>query len=260
MKTVTSRDGTPIAFDQSGHGPVLILVTGALTKRVDWTSLAAYLSLHFSVLSYDRRGRGESGDKTAYAIEREIEDLDTLIAEVGGPAFVFGHSSGGALALEATAMLGSKIAKLAIYEVPYNSEDEAKKRWIEYRQQLTDLLAANRRGDAVKLFMRLVGMPADQIEAAQQTPMWLALEMISPTLAYDAAVLGSDGSIPIERAMHIHIPTLVMSGGASYSFMDDTARALSNALPQAQYRKLEGQNHAPANDVLALALKEFFLD
>ena len=112
MRTVISKDGTPIAFDQSGQGPALILVTGALTTRADWSPLAASLAPHFSVFAYDRRGRGESGDTAPYAVEREVEDLDALITEAGGSAFVFGHSSGAALALEAAVQFGEKVKKL----------------------------------------------------------------------------------------------------------------------------------------------------
>ncbi len=261
MRTVISKDGTPIAFDQSGQGPALILVAGALTTRAAWPSLAAArLAPHFSVFAYDRRGRGESGDRAPYAVEREVEDLDALITEAGGSAFVFGHSSGAALALEAAVSLGEKVKKLAMYEAPYNDESKAKLAWREYIQQLTELLAVDRRGDAVALFMELVGTPTDQIEAMRQAPTWLMFETIAPTLAYDhSAILGKDGSVPIERATHVLVPALVMNGGASYPFMYDTARALSKAMPYAQLRTLEGQDHGPADDVLAPALKEFFL-
>ncbi len=143
MNQVISKDGTAIAFDQSGHGPAVILVTGALTTRADWAHLAACLAPHFSVFAYDRRGRGDSGDTAPYAVEREVEDLDALITEAGGSAFVFGHSSGAALALEAAVQLGEKIKKLAMYEAPYNDEWEAKLAWRAYIQHLTELLAAN---------------------------------------------------------------------------------------------------------------------
>ena len=259
MKKVYSKDGTPIAFDQLGQGPALILVAGALNTHADWTSKAACLAPHFSVFNYDRRGRGESGDTAPYAVEREIEDLDALITEAGGPAFVFGHSSGAALALEAAASLGEKVEKLAIYEAPYNDESEAKLAWRTYIQQLTELLAANRRGDAVALFMQYVGTPAEQIEAMRQAPMWPPLEAIAPTLAYDhTAILGKDNAVPTERAAHVLVPTLVMNGGASYPFMYETARTLSKAIPHARLRTLEGQGHGPADDVLASALNEFF--
>jgi pimeloyl-ACP methyl ester carboxylesterase len=260
MKTLISKDGTPIAFDQSGQGPALILVTGALTTRTDWTSLAAHLAPHFSVFSYDRRGRGESGDTAPYAVEREIEDLEALITEAGGSAFVYSHSSGGALALEAAVQAGERIKKLAIYEVPYNDDSEAKLAWRAYTQQLTELLAANRRGDALALFMKLVGMPAEAIEGTRHSPAWAKLEEIAPTLAYDhTAIMGKDAAVPIERAARVHVPTLIMNGGASFPFMYETALTLSKAIPHAQLRTLEGQDHGPAPEVLAAALKEFFL-
>src|SRR5260370_19976488 len=207
MKKVISKDGTPIAFDQSGRGPALILVAGALNTRAS-SSLAARLAPHFSVFAYDRRGRGESGDTMPYAVEREIEDIDALITEAGGSAFLFGHSSGGALALEAALQLGDeKVKKLAIYEVPYNDDPEFQRAWRAYIQQLTELLAANRRGDAVALFMQYVGMPAEQIEGLRHSPAWSSLEAIAPTLAYDhTAILGEDASVPIERAVQLRVP------------------------------------------------------
>jgi pimeloyl-ACP methyl ester carboxylesterase len=259
MRIVFSKEGTPIAFDQSGQGPALILVAGALTTRADWSSLAARLAPHFSVFAYDRRGRGESGDTAPYAVEREVEDIQALITEAGGSAFVFGHSSGAALALEAAVSLGEKVKKLAMYEAPYNDESEAKPAWRAYIHHLTEALAANRRGDAVALFMQYVGMPAEQIEAMRQAPSWPLLEAIAPTLAYDhTALLGQDRSVPIERAALVRVPTLIMNGGMSYPFMYETARALSQAMPHAQLRTLEGQDHGPADDVLAPVLVEFF--
>ena len=259
MNQVVSKDGTVIAFDLSGKGPAVILVTGALTTRADWSHLAACLAPHFSVFAYDRRGRGESGDTAPYAVEREVEDLDALLTEAGGSAFVFGHSSGAALALEAAAQLGEKVTKLAMYEAPYNDESEAKLAWRAYIQHLTEALAADRRGDAVALFMELVGTPADQIEAMRHAPTWPMFEAIAPTLAYDhSAILGEDASVPTERAAIVTAPTLVMNGGASYAFMTDTAQALGKAIPNAQVRTLEGQTHDVDLNVLARVLMKFF--
>jgi pimeloyl-ACP methyl ester carboxylesterase len=262
MRTVISKDGTPIAFDQLGQGPALILVAGALCARLSWSGpeLAKLLAPHFTVYNYDRRGRGDSGDTRPYAVTREVEDIEVLIDEAGGSAYLYGHSSGGALALEAALRLGEKVKKLAIYEVPYNDDREAQRAWRAYIQQLTELLAANRRGDAVALFMKYVGTPAEQIEGMRHTPAWPQLEAIAPTLAYDhAAILGEDVSVPIERAAQVRVPTLVMNGGASFPFMYETARTLGQAMPHAQLRTLEGQSHGPADDVLAPALQEFFL-
>lgn len=260
MRTVMSRDGTPIAFDQSGQGPALILVAGAFTTRAAWPPLAALLAPDFSVFAYDRRGRGESGDTAPYAVEREIEDIDALINEAGGSAFVYGHSSGASLGLEAALQLGEKIKKLAMYEAPYNDAPEARRAWRTYIQQLTEALAAGRRGDAAALFMRYVGAPAEQIEAMRHSPAWPQLEAIAPTLAYDhTAIMGEEAAVPIERAARVRVPVLVMNGDASFPFMYETARTLSQVMPHAQLRTLEGQDHAPAADVLAPVLKEFFL-
>jgi pimeloyl-ACP methyl ester carboxylesterase len=260
VKTVNSKDDTPIAFDQSGQGPALILVTGAFTTRADWSSLAASLAPHFSVFNYDRRGRGESGDTMPYAVEREIEDIDALITVAGGPAFLYAHSSGAALAMEAAIKLGDKVKKLAMYEAPYDDEPEAQRTWGAYIQQLTEALAAGRRGDAVALFMQYVGTPAEQIQAMRQTPAWPALEAIAPTLAYDHTyIIGKDRSVPVERAAQVRVPTLVMNGSASLPFMYETARMLSNAIPHAEHLTLEGQTHGPAIDVLVPVLTEFFL-
>jgi pimeloyl-ACP methyl ester carboxylesterase len=261
--TVTSQDGTRIAYDKLGHGPAVILVAGALCSRSFWSGpeLAKLLAPRFTVYNYDRRGRGESGDTKPYAVAREIEDIEALIDEAGGSAYLYGHSSGAALALEAALRLGNKVKKLAMYEAPYNDDAEAQRAWKQYITQLTEALAADRRGDAVALFMKYVGMPADQIEAMRQTPAWPLLESIAPTLAYDhAAILGEDDSVPTERAASVDVPTLVINGGASYAFMYDTAQALSKAIPNAQLRTLEGQTHDVDPDVLAPVLVEFFSD
>ncbi len=259
MKKVTSNDGTAIAYDKRGEGPAVILVDGALCYRSfgPMPRLAELLSPHFTVYNYDRRGRGDSGDTQPYALEREIEDIDALIEESGGSAFVFGTSSGGALGLEAALKLGDKIEKLAMYEPPYDSSKAAGQAWKEYRKQLAELLAANRPSDAAALFMASVGTPADQIDGMRQAPVWAMFEAVAPTLAYDAAALGEDRSVPINRAAKLTTPTLVMNGTA-IPFMLDTATALAKAIPHAQHRTLEGQTHDVNLEVLAPVLVEFF--
>src|SRR6267378_605765 len=134
MDKVRSKDGTSIAFDKQGHGPALILVDGAMGTRSGGTKpeIARLLAEHFTVYAYDRRGRGDSGDTKPYAVEREIEDIDALIDRAGGSAHLFGHSSGGCLALDATVQLGDRVTKLAMYEAPYNDDPEAQKVWAEY--------------------------------------------------------------------------------------------------------------------------------
>ena len=201
----------------------------------------------------------DSGDTRPYAVAREIEDLETLIDEAGGAACLYGHSSGGCLALEATARLGGKVRKLAMYESPYNDDPAVVKPWATYIAQLTEALADGRRGDAVALFMRYVGMPDEQIAGMRQAPFWAGLEAIAPTLAYDhAGILGPDLAVPAARAARVLTPTLVIAGGAGAPFMRVTAEALSKAMPQAELRTLDGQTHDVSAAVLAPVLAEFF--
>lgn len=258
MKTVTSKDGTTIAFDRSGSGPVLILVDGALMHRAMGSGMAQLLARHFTVVQYDRRGRGDSTDTRPFTVAREIEDIESLIDEAGGSAFLVGFSSGAALAMEAAIRLPQKVKGLAMYEAPYNSDEAARQRFREYRRRLDEAVAEGRRGDAAGLFMTYVGMPPDQLEGMRNHPGWSTFESVAPTLTYDAAVLGEDASVPVERASRVAVPTLVMDGGASYPFMHATATALARAIPGAQHRTLEGQTHEVSPDALAPVLVEFF--
>ncbi len=260
MKKVRSADGTTIAYDQIGNGPAVILVDGALGSRAFgfMVPLATRLSPHFTVITYDRRGRGESTDTQPFALEREIEDIEALINEAGGEAFLYGISSGAALALEATIKLGHKVKKLALYEAPYDSDDARQQAFRNYRKQLVEVLAEGRRGDALGLFMMFVGMPPEHLEGARKMPMWPMWEAVAHTLPYDAAALGEDGSVPTEKAARVTVPTLVMDGSASVPFMHTTAVALAKAIPNGEHRTLEGQTHEVEAQVLAPALVEFF--
>ncbi len=259
MQKVNSKDGTTIAYNQAGSGPAVILVDGALCYRAfgPMGALAPLLAPHFTVINYDRRGRGDSSDTLPYAIERELEDLEALINVAGGSACVYGVSSGAALALEAAAS-GLPIRKLALYEPPYTSDPAAQQAFEDYITQLRALLADEQYGNAVAHFMGYVGMPAEQIEGMRQTPIWPQAEAIAPTLAYDGAVLGEGAAVPTARAAEVPVPTLAMAGGASFPFMHQTAQALQQAIPQAQYRVLEGQTHDAAAEAVAPVLIEFF--
>ncbi len=259
MNTVMSTDGTTIAYEAQGEGPAVILVDGALSTRQGKRELAELLAPCFTVYGYDRRGRGDSGDTRPYGVRREVEDLETLIDEAGGAACLYGHSSGASLALEAAAQLGAKVTRLALYEAPYDNDSADRKRWAAYLAQLTEALADDRRGDAVALFMRYVGMPDEQIAGMRQAPFWASLEAIAPTLAYDhTGVLGPDRAVPAARAARIPAPTLLMHGGAGAPFMRATAETLSKAMPHAQFRTLDGQTHEVSAAVLAPVLTEFF--
>lgn len=257
MQTVTSKDGTIIAFDQYGDGPTLILVGGALQHRAfdeDTATLATLLAPHFTVLHYDRRGRGDSSDTLPYAVEREIEDIDALIEAGDGSAFVFGISSGAALAMEASIELGDKIKKLVMYEVAYDADPSTRQEWMDYTQQLQELLGADRRGDAVQLFLTLLGTPAEELQGFSSSPVWPLFEAVAPTLAYDALILGEEADVPIEKARQVTVPTLLMAGGADSPYMQamhETVKVLATVMPHSQSCTLEGQNHFVAAEALA---------
>ena len=258
MNKVQSKDGTIIAFDRSGDGPPVILVCGASTDRMANAPLASLLAEHFTVFNYDRRGRGDSGDTAPYAVEREVEDIDAVIDAAGGSAFVYGTSSGGALALEASAS-GLAVTKLALWEPPF-SLDENSRPPADQVERYDEMIAAGRRGDAVELFMsKVVGLPPEFVAYARTQPFWQEQEALAHTLAYDATIMG-DYSLPTERAASVTVPTLVMAGGASFSFMGETARALADVIPEGQHRILEGQEHNVAAEALAPVLEEYFKD
>lgn len=263
MNRVFSKDGTEIAYEKKGTGPAVILVDGALGYRALGFEqpLVDRLSQHFTVYNYDRRGRGESTNSKPFAIEREVEDIDALIQEAGGSAYVYGISSGACLALEAAIILGKKIEKLALYEPPYNSDVSALQAWQEYRTRLNELITANKRGEAVTLFMSFVGVPPEAIDEMRKTPIWSMFEASAPTLPYDAAEMGDDLSVPVKRAADVKSQTLVMDGGANLQympFMHATAMVLAKAIPHAQQRTLEGQTHDVKAEALAPVLVEFY--
>jgi pimeloyl-ACP methyl ester carboxylesterase len=263
MEHVTSRDGTPIAFDRSGEGPPIVLVGGALADRSAAAELAAHLAPRFTVIAFDRRGRGGSGDTAPYAVDREVEDIEALINATGGQAFVLGHSSGAVLALESARTNPERITKLALYEPPFIVDGSRLLPPADYVTHLDDLIFDGRRGDAVEFFMTTaVGVPADVVAGMREQPFWSSLESTAHTLAYDGTIMGDTmgGSpAPLRRWASVGVPTLVMDGGASPDWQRHAVRALVNVLPDARQQTLEGQDHGPDSEVLAPALVEFFL-
>jgi pimeloyl-ACP methyl ester carboxylesterase len=242
MNTVTSADGTTIAFDRFGSGAPVIMAAGAFNDRTTTEPLARALAHQFTVLNYDRRGRGDSGDAAEYAVEREIEDLEALVAEAGGRAAVFGYSSGGVLALKAAAE-GVAIAKLALYEPPFVVDDSRPRPAAGLAGELAELVSAGRRGEAVELFQtEVIGMPPDVVAQLRNAPFRPALEAIAHTLAYDAAIVG-DLTLPTELIASIDTPTLVIDGAQSPPLMRDAARAVAQTLPNARHHSLAGRDH-----------------
>ena len=260
---IISKDGTYIAFDRLGEGPALILVGGALSDRSGWAQLAKLLAPRFTVFSYDRRGRGDSEDTAPYSVDREIEDIEALIDEAGGPAFVHGQSSGAVLAVEAAAKLAGKVRKLSLYEPPFIIDDSRPLPPDNFAGKISELIGANRRGDAVAYFMtEVVGTPAEAVDQMRSAPTWPALEAVAHTLPHDIAVLEDNmagNPLPTDQWSAASAPTLVMDGGASPAWIRNSAQMLAAILPDARHRTLEGQTHAAAPEALAPEIEGFFL-
>jgi pimeloyl-ACP methyl ester carboxylesterase len=256
MATVTSRDGTIIGYDRTGEGPALIVVCGATQFRgsdPNLANLADLLSDRFAVVTYDRRGRGESTDTLPYAVEREIEDIAALVAAAGGRAALLGYSSAAAAGLP----LDGVIAYGPPFVLPSSNFPPMAPDYVEALDRFT---AAGDRGGAAAHFMRSVGMPDEAIEGMKATPFWAVMESIAPTIAYDGRVMMGAyydaGSFP-ERWQRITAPVLVANGDASFPFMPAAAEAVAAALPNAKRRVLAGQGHGPAPEILAPVIAAF---
>jgi pimeloyl-ACP methyl ester carboxylesterase len=246
---VTSKDGTVLAVDRTGAGPAVVCVGGALNDRHSTGWVAARLT-GFTAYSYDRRGRGDSGDTPPYAVEREIEDLAAVIEDAGGAAMVYGMSSGAVLALRAAAA-GVPITRLALYEPP-----PASAAGQDYTARLAAAIDAGRPGDALELFMTgVVGIPPEAVTGIRQSPMWPAMEALAPSLRYDDAVMSE---IPPVSA--VTIPVTVLTGGASPAWLREAGRALAATLPNAEVQELPNQTHDVDPAALATALTEVFTD
>jgi hypothetical protein len=239
--TVTSADGTAIAFDRLGAGPPLIMAAGAFNTRAATAPLGAALQDRFTIFNYDRRGRGDSGDTTPYAVERELEDLAALIGAAGGAAAVFGYSSGANLALAAAAH-GLDITALTLYEPAFRL-DGGSRPPAGLPGQLAELVSAGRRGEAVELFQaRVIGMPGELIAELRHAPFRPALEAIAHTLVYEATLVG-DLTLPREMLGVVDVETLVLDGSESAPVIHAAAHAVAGALPRGSHRRLAGQSH-----------------
>jgi pimeloyl-ACP methyl ester carboxylesterase len=259
MDKVTSRDGTSIAFERLGDGPPVIVVGGQLADRALTRPTAEELAKHFTVINYDRRGRGDSGDTAPYAVEREIEDLGALIAEAGSTASVYAHSSGAALALHAAAAQ-LPIAKLVLHEPPYNPDSDKDRQSATRKEaeHIKTLLAEGRRGDAIEYLMRGIGMPPEMVKGVRHDPGVVAM---AHTMAYDSEIMGDisrGGTIPADLLDAVTVSTLVLVGGASPEWMIDVSRRLGEGLSNGRHGILEGQEHVVLPEVLVPVLTEFF--
>ena len=265
METVTSKDGSRIAYDRYGSGPAVILVGGALGYRKfkQMEQLAKLLAERCTVINYDRRGRGDSTEVKPFAVEREIEDIGALFEAAGGSASLWGWSSGGALALRAAGAGGVGVEKLSVYEVPFMVTPEAKRPTPDYGERLDELVADGDRSGAVKHFMRnAMGMPAPLVALMRLTPMWKGLKSTAHTLPYDWAALGKHtmygAPLNAEEWASVTAPTLVAYGAKSPAVLQQGSQALAEVLPNAELRELEGLSHNVKMKVLAPVLADFF--
>jgi pimeloyl-ACP methyl ester carboxylesterase len=258
MQTVTSSDGTEIAFERSGSGPALIIVGGALADHSFYAPLADELRRHFTVYTYDRRGRGQSGDTSPYAVEREVDDLAALIDHAGAPVAVYGHSAGAALALRAAAG-DLPIAKLVLADppfTPHGEDDEAAT--AEFAEEAARIQELHDNGDhrgSVKLFLGGMGVPEDDVEEMLDSPAGAGMLDTGRALPYDYAVLG-DGLVPTALAAKVTAPTLILAPAG----MPETAQALADAIPGARFEALSGSTYETPPGELAERVAGFLKD
>ncbi len=265
LNSVISKDGTKISYEKQGAGPALIRVAAAAADHTDAEQLAAGFAGQFTVYNYDRRGRGGSNEASPYAVDREVEDIQALIEEAGGSAFLFGSSSGAVLALEAASKLGNVVNKLFLYEPPFIVDDSRPAVSPEYVDHLNRLLAENDQSGAVEYFMtEAVGVPGEYIGFMKADPSWENMALIVHTLVYDGLIMDSTQSgqpLPADR-WKVNIPVSVTSGENSPPFLHEASKALVGLLEQGEYRTLAGQDHSAvmmAPEVLAGEISRYFL-
>lgn len=242
-----SKDGTSIAYDVAGSGPALVLTGGAFNTRHSPGELVGLLAPHFTVYTWDRRGRGDSGNTLPYSVERETDDLAAVIDAAGGSALAYGHSSGAILTLEA-AMRGAAMSRIAVYEAPYVPDNLAAMAGVQ------PALDAGDPSLAALTFVK--GTGAENTDGLTQSPWWPSMVAIAGTLPYDLALTG-DGIVPVGRLAAIQVPLLAMDGGASPAWAANAATAIASAVANGSRQTLDGQNHNVAPASLAPVLIEF---
>lgn len=258
MKTTQSKDGTRLAYDVYGSGPPLIYITGAtcFRKFMPIVHDAKTFAKEFTVVNYDRRGRGDSGDTPPYSIWREIEDIEAMIDAAGGKANLLGHSSGAVLALEAALRLADKINKVVMYDPPYVHDEAEKAVYAQLSHEVQMLLDAGNNKKALKTFSKGIGMPTVFVWLLPLFPGWKTMAALAPTLAYDIAL--TKDLPPLDRAAQVTVPTQIIVGEKSPAFMQQVAKELTEAMPTATFKLLAGQDHMVSAKALLPLLTTFF--
>ncbi len=260
---VESADGTAIAYDVTGTGPAVVVVEGALCQRSMGTAqaLMPLLSQHYTVFAYDRRGRGQSGPGSSpYVVNREVEDLVAVLEAAGPDAFVIGASSGAVLVLEAL-RAGVSMRMVALYEAPFIVDDTHAPNDTDLGERTQQLIAAGQRGDAVKLFMRTVGVPAFGLMMMRLMPVWKKLCGVAHTLPNDYALVlehQQGEPLPAGHLSGVTVPVMVIVGGKSPRYMKNAQAAISAALPNGTLRELPGERHMVRGKATVPVLREFW--
>ncbi len=243
MKTTRSKDGTTIAYDVYGRGPALIYITGASCFRSFKPIVrdVKAFAKEFTVYNYDRRGRGDSGNTLPWTVEREVEDVEAMIDAAGGRAYVYGHSSGAVLALEAALRLGNKVQKMVMYDASYVHDETEKARYTLLCRTIHGLLDSGENAAAMRTFLQGIGMPKVLVALLPVFPGWRTMKTLAPTLAYDIALTGDVP--PIKRAASVTVPAQIIVGQKSPVGLHDVANQLTEAIPNATFVELAGQDH-----------------
>ena len=261
MKTIQSTDNTPIAYETAGSGPLLIIITGALNTHNFGVpgDMVPFLQDSFTVLTYDRRGRGESGDTPPYTIDKEINDLEALIDTNGGKAYLYGHSAGAALALFTAAAIPEKVLKVAAYEPPLSGG------WLESAatnlmiRQFQNQVNKGKNLTVVTRFMRFVGMDEQLIKDTLASEHGPTIVAMAGTIGYEAEIQKASKSFLTTRASTLPMPVLMLAGTKSFKTVLKVMEAYTDTIPLAESRVLEGQTHSVEPQVISPILQEFFL-
>lgn len=260
MKTTRSKDGTTLAYEVHGSGPALVYITGASCFRAfkPVRDDVREFAKEFTVYTYDRRGRGDSGDTPPYAVAREVEDIEALIDAAGGRAHLYGHSSGAVLALEAALHLGDKVHKVVMYDPSYVHDEAEKASYGQLSQKVRGLLKAGENKAAMRTFLKGIGMPGPFVWLLPLFPGWKTMVALAPTLAYDIAL--TEDLPPVERATRVTVPTHIVVGEKSPAGIHEVANQLTRAIPHAGFEKLAGQDHMVSARALRPVLSRFLRD
>jgi len=261
MQTIQSKDKTPIAYEVVGKGPLLIIVSGALNTHNFGvpSEMTPYLQDNFTVLNYDRRGRGQSGNTLPYSIDKELQDIEALIDQHGGKAFIFGHSAGGALALFAAEKLPEKIEKVAVYEPPMSGNWFMRLGTNLMINQMSKQVSKGKNLKVVNTFMRFVGMDDQLIADTLAGEHGQTIIDMAETITYEAKIQDASKDFIQEKAQNISQPTLLVSGTNSFKTAPKIMADYASVIANAQTCVLDGQTHTVDPKLIAPILKDFYL-